>query len=57
MSDDSQTIENKIISEQVVDLKTNRGLPADQKVLVMRMYQDMSFKEISESTGSASTPL
>jgi RNA polymerase sigma-70 factor (ECF subfamily) len=56
MSDDSQTI-NKIISEQVVDLKTNRGLPADQKVLVMRMYQDMSFKEISESTGSASTPL
>jgi RNA polymerase sigma-70 factor (ECF subfamily) len=27
-------------------------LPADQKeVLVMRMYQDMSFKEIAESTG------
>nr|WP_309759344.1 sigma-70 family RNA polymerase sigma factor [Flavobacterium sp.] len=54
MSDDSQTIENKIISEQVeVDLKKLiEGLPADQKeVLVMRMYQDMSFKEISESTG------
>ncbi len=54
MSDDSQTIENKIISEQVeMDLKKLiEGLPADQKeVLVMRMYQDMSFKEISESTG------
>lgn len=54
MSDDSQTIENKIISQQVeVDLKKLiEGLPADQKeVLVMRMYQDMSFKEISESTG------
>jgi RNA polymerase sigma-70 factor (ECF subfamily) len=33
MSDDSQTIENKIISEQVeVDLKKLiEGLPADQK--------------------------
>ena len=54
MSDDCQTIENKIISEQVeMDLKKLiEGLPADQKeVLVMRMYQDMSFKEISESTG------
>lgn len=54
MSDDSMTIENKIISEQVqMDLKKLiEGLPADQKeVLVMRMYQDMSFKEISESTG------
>ncbi|WP_338647979.1 sigma-70 family RNA polymerase sigma factor [Flavobacterium sp. KS-LB2] len=54
MSDDCQTIENKIISEQVeMDLKKLiEGLPADQKeVLVMRMYQDMSFKEISETTG------
>ena len=54
MSDDSMTIENKIISEQVeMDLKKLiEELPADQKeVLVMRMYQDMSFKEISESTG------
>lgn len=54
MSDDSQTIESKIISDQVeMDLKKLiEGLPADQKeVLVMRMYQDMSFKEISESTG------
>ena len=54
MSDDSLTIENKIISEQVeMDLKKLiEELSADQKeVLVMRMYQDMSFKEISESTG------
>jgi RNA polymerase sigma-70 factor (ECF subfamily) len=54
MSDDSLTIENKIIREQVeIDLKKLiEGLPADQKeVLMMRMYQDMSFKEISEITG------
>lgn len=54
MSDNSLTIENKIISEQVeMDLrKIIEELPADQKeVLVMRMYQDMSFKEISETTG------
>ncbi len=54
MSDDSPSIENKIIREQVeVDLrKLIEELPADQKeVLVMRMYQDMSFKEISEITG------
>ena len=54
MSDDSLTIENKIIQEQVeIDLKKLiEELPADQKeVLVMRMYQDMSFKEISEITG------
>jgi RNA polymerase sigma-70 factor, ECF subfamily len=54
MSDDSLTIENKIIKEQVeIDLrKLIEELPADQKeVLIMRMYQDMSFKEISEITG------
>lgn len=54
MSDDSPTIENKIISNQVdIDLrKLIEELPVDQKeVLIMRMYQDMSFKEISEITG------
>ena len=54
MSDDSMTIENKMIFDQVeVDLKKIiEELPDDQKeVLVMRMYQDMSFKEISELTG------
>jgi RNA polymerase sigma-70 factor (ECF subfamily) len=54
MSDDSLTIENKIIADQVeIDIKKLiEELPLDQKeVLVMRMYQDMSFKEISEITG------
>ena len=54
MSDDCPSIENKIISDQVeLDLKKLiEALPMDQKeVLVMRMYQDMSFKEISEVTG------
>jgi RNA polymerase sigma-70 factor (ECF subfamily) len=53
MSDDSLTIEAKMIVDQVeVDLKRLiEELPDDQKeVLVMRMYQDMSFKEISELT-------
>jgi RNA polymerase sigma-70 factor (ECF subfamily) len=54
MSDDCPTIENKIISDQVeIDIKRLiEALPIDQQeVLVMRMYQDMSFKEISEITG------
>jgi RNA polymerase sigma-70 factor (ECF subfamily) len=54
MSDDSLTIENQIIADQVdVDIRRLIDeLPMDQKeVLVMRMYQDMSFKEISETTG------
>ncbi len=54
MTDSSLTAENKIIQEQVeIDLrKLIEALPGDQKeVLVMRMYQDMSFKEISEVTG------
>jgi RNA polymerase sigma-70 factor (ECF subfamily) len=54
MSDDSLTIENQIIADQVeADIRRLiEELPADQKeVLIMRMYQDMSFKEISETTG------
>ncbi|MBK0369999.1 RNA polymerase sigma factor [Flavobacterium agrisoli] len=54
MSDNSLTIENQMILDQVeVDLKKLVAeLPEDQKeVLIMRMYQDMSFKEISELTG------
>jgi RNA polymerase sigma-70 factor, ECF subfamily len=54
MTDDSLTIENKLISDQVAkDLRQLvEELPADQKeVLMMRLYQDMSFKEISEATG------
>jgi RNA polymerase sigma-70 factor (ECF subfamily) len=54
MSDGSPSIENKLISDQLeIDIKKLiEELPIDQKeVLVMRMYQDMSFKEISEITG------
>lgn len=54
MSDDSLTIENRIIADQVgVDIRRLvEELPQDQKeVLIMRMYHDMSFKEISEITG------
>lgn len=54
MSDDSLTVENQIIADQVeVDIRRLvEELPVDQKeVLIMRMYQDMSFKEISETTG------
>ena len=54
MTDDALTIENKLISDQVSnDLRQLvEELPVDQKeVLMMRLYQDMSFKEISENTG------
>jgi RNA polymerase sigma-70 factor (ECF subfamily) len=54
MTDDSLTIENQLIAEQVeLDIqKLIEELPEDQKeVLIMRMYKDMSFKEISEITG------
>jgi RNA polymerase sigma-70 factor (ECF subfamily) len=54
MSDNVPNIESKIITSQVEsDLrKLIEELPEDQKeVLVMRMYQDLSFKEISELTG------
>ena len=54
MTDDTLTIENKLISDQVAkDLRQLvEELPVDQKeVVMMRLYQDMSFKEISEATG------
>jgi RNA polymerase sigma-70 factor (ECF subfamily) len=54
ITDNSLTVENQIISDQVEnDLKKIIDeLPEDQKeVLVMRIYQDLSFKEISELTG------
>ncbi|WP_298224883.1 sigma-70 family RNA polymerase sigma factor [Flavobacterium sp.] len=54
MTDNSMTIENRMITDQVEkDLKKLiEELPEDQKeVLVMRIYQDLSFKEISELTG------
>lgn len=54
MTDNSPTIEKQLITEQVEsDLKRLiEELPDDQKqVLVMRMYQDLSFKEIADLTG------
>jgi len=54
MADNSQTIECQIIKNQVeIDLaRLLDELPDDQKeVLIMRMYQDLSFKEIAETTG------
>ena len=54
MSDNSMNVEGRMITDQVEsDLKRLlEELPADQKeVLIMRMYQDMSFKEIADLTG------
>lgn len=54
LSDSSLNAENGMIKEQIEsDLRRLiEKLPEDQKnVLVMRMYNDMSFKEISDKTG------
>ncbi len=54
LSDSSLNAEKKIIKSQVESdvRRIIEELPEDQKqVLLMRMYQDMSFKEISERTG------
>lgn len=54
MCDDSPTIENYLVQLQVeCDLRQLiETLPADQREVVeMRIYNDMSFKEISEITG------
>ena len=54
LPDNSETIENEIISLQIENdiKKIIKELPEDQKeVLMMRIYQDLSFKEISELTG------
>lgn len=54
LSDTSLNAENSIIKEQV-ELDVRRlvdELPQDQKeVLLMRIYDDLSFKEISDKTG------
>ncbi len=54
ISDSTLNIENKIIKDQVeLDVvKLLDVLPEDQReVLEMRLFKDMSFKEISEQTG------
>lgn len=54
ISDDKLNAEKQIIKDQIdsnLELLIEE-LPEDQKeVLVMRIYRDMSFKEISENTG------
>lgn len=54
IGDGNPTAERVMIEEQVVEdlQKLIIELPDDQKdVLTMRLYKDMSFKEIAESTG------
>jgi len=54
MTDNSPNVENRIITEQVEsDLqRIIEQLPDDQReVLQMRIYQDLSFKEIADLTG------
>jgi len=54
LHDGSLNAENKIIQEQIYNdvRELINELPEEQKeVLVMRLYKDMSFKEISENTG------
>jgi RNA polymerase sigma-70 factor (ECF subfamily) len=50
----SLNVEKQLIKEQILSdvRELVKELPEEQKeVLVMRMYKDMSFKEISENTG------
>ena len=54
LSDGNLNAEKKIIQEQIYsDVRDLvKELPEEQKeVLIMRIYKDMSFKEISENTG------
>lgn len=54
IGDDKLNAEKQLIKDQITsDLQLLiEELPDDQKeVLVMRIYKDMSFKEISENTG------
>lgn len=54
MGDEKLNIEGQLIKDQIDSDLTNLidELPVDQReVLIMRIYKDMSFKEISENTG------
>lgn len=54
LADESLSTEYQMVKEQVLEdvRKLIDELPEDQKeVLLMRMYKDMSFKEIAEETG------
>ena len=54
LSDESPNAENKIVESQIAENVRILldELPEDQKTVIkMRIYQDMSFKDISENTG------
>lgn len=54
IADTSQSAEYQIVKEQVLNdvRKLIDELPQDQQeVLIMRLYRDLSFKEIAEETG------
>lgn len=54
ISDGNLNVESKIIKEQILEdvRKLIEELPEEQReVLVMRIYNDLSFNEISENTG------
>ncbi len=54
LKDESLNVENQFVKEQVYEdvKRIIEELPKDQKeVLIMRMYREMSFKEIAEITG------
>lgn len=54
LGDETLNVEKQIIQEQIFEdvRELVNELPDEQKeVLIMRMYKDMSFKEISENTG------
>ena len=56
IGDDAPNIESNMIDRQVVEdlQKLIIELPDDQReVLTMRLYKDMSFKEIAETTGAS----
>ncbi len=53
IGDDTLNVENKLVKEQVYQDVRNliEELPGDQReVLIMRIYKDMSFKEIADIT-------
>ena len=52
--DHDPNVENQIVDSQITEHLRNllNRLPDEQKIVIkMRIYQDMSFKEISENTG------
>ena len=52
--DNDPNVENQIVDSQITEHLRNllNRLPDEQQIVIkMRIYQDMSFKEISENTG------